>query len=134
MNTINKGLIMKKLLILSLIMLGSSLFAANIGVRIQAPIGNNSSVNIGFKSDDHRYDNRYKNFNYKRNGYYDNFGYYFGYFDKKGYFYNNIFFTYDSLYTYRDRVKHRGNFSPKHAHYRTYEYHKVNNYPNNPEK
>lgn len=120
---------MKKLIMISLIVLGSSLFAdANIGVRVHAPIGNNNSVHIAFKSDDHRYDKRYKNFNYKRNGYYDNFGYYFGYFDKRGYFYNNIFFAYNNQYRYIDRLKHRRNFSPRHAHYRPYKYHRVNNW------
>lgn len=122
-------MIMKKLIMISLIMIGSSLFAnANIGVRIQAPVGNNGIINIGFKSDNHRYDNRYKKFNYKRNGYFDDYGYYFGYFDKKGYFYNNIFFTYDNRYTYRDRLRHKRYFSPRHAHYRPYKYHRVNNW------
>ena len=120
---------MKKIIMISLIAFSSLLFAdTKIGVSINAPIGNNGIINIGFKSDDHRYDNRYRNFNYKRNGYFDDFGYYFGYFDRVGYFYNNIFFTYNSRYTYRDRLNHRGYFSPHKVHYRPYKYHKINNW------
>lgn len=120
---------MKKLIIISLLALSSSLFAdASIGVQIQTPIGNNGVIDIRFKSDDHRYENRYKNFNYKRHGYYDDYGYFYGYFDRLGYFYNNIFFTYNNRYTYRDRLKHKGYFSPKHPHYRPYKYHKNNNW------
>ena len=120
---------MKKLIVIPLLMLSTSLFAdANIGVRIQAPIGNNVQLDLNFKSDDHRYDKNYKNFDYKRNGYYDDYGYYFGYFDKTGYFYNNIFFVYDSKYTYKDRLHHTKYFSPKHVHYRPYKYHTVNNW------
>ncbi|MBU3013504.1 hypothetical protein KO488_01950 [Poseidonibacter lekithochrous] len=120
---------MKKLIIISLLIFSSTLFAdTNIGVRIQAPIGNSVNVNLDFKSDNHRYDKRYKNFDYQRNGYYDDYGYFFGYFDSRGYFYNNIFFTYNSKYRYKDRINHKRNFSPKHVHYRPYKYHKVNNW------
>ena len=120
---------MKKLILISLLTLGSSLFAdSNIGVRIQTSIGNNTTLDIGFRSDDHRYDNRYRNFDYPRYGYYDNFGYYFGYFDRHGYFYNNIYFTYDNRYTYYDRLNHRGYFKPNAGHYRTYIYHKNNDW------
>lgn len=119
---------MKKLILISLLALGSSLFAADIGVRIQTPIGNNATLDIGFRSDDHRYDNRYKNFDYRRYGYYDDFGYYFGYFDRYGYFYNNIYFTYDNRYTYYDRLHHRGYFRPNMGHYRTYRYHDHNDW------
>ena len=119
---------MKKLILISLLTLGSSLFAADIGVRVQTPIGNNSVLDIGFRSDDHRYDNRYKNFDYNRNGYRDDFGYFYGYFDRVGYFYNNIFFTYDSRYTYYDRLHHRGYFKHNHPHYREYRYHKNNDW------
>jgi len=120
---------MKKLIIIPLLILTSSLFAdASIGLRIQVPIGNNINIGVGFRADDHRYDKRYKNFDYRRNGYYDNYGYYFGYFDNIGYFYNNIFFTYNNLYTYKNRLNHKRNFSPKHVHYRPYKYHLVNNW------
>lgn len=119
---------MKKLILISLLTLGSSLFAADLGVRIQTPLGNGGMLDIGFKSDDHRYDNRYRSFDYNRSGYYDDFGYFFGYFDKMGYFYNNIFFTYDNRYTYYDRLHHRGYFKPNKVHYRTYEYHKHNDW------
>ena len=119
---------MKKLILISLLTLGSSLFAADIGVRIQTPIGNNATLDIGFRSDDHRYDNRYRNFDYNRNGYRDDFGYFYGYFDRLGYFYNNIFFTYDSRYTYSDRLHHRGYFKHNHPHYREYRYHKNNDW------
>lgn len=120
---------MKKLIIIPLLMLSSSLFAdTSIGVRIQVPIGNNASVNLGFRADDHRYDRRYENFDYNRNGYYDDYGYYFGYFNNIGYFYNNIFFAYNNQYTYKDRLNHRRNFSPNHVHYRPYKYHSENNW------
>ena len=120
---------MKKLIIVPLLMFGSLLLAdASIGVRIQVPIGNNASVDLGCRSDHHRYDKRYRNFDYKRNGYFDDYGYYYGYFDKTGYFYNNIFFTYNNRYTYRDRLKRKRNFHPNHVHYRPYRYHSVNNW------
>ena len=71
---------MRKLLLVSLLTLSSTLFASpNIGISVQSPIGNNSMIDINFRSDDHRYDNRYKNFDYNRHGYRDDFGYYFGY-------------------------------------------------------
>ena len=119
---------MKKLILISLLTVGSSLFAADIGIRISTPIGNNTNLDIGFRSDDHRYDNRYRNFDYNRNGYRDDFGYFYGYFDRVGYFYNNIFFTYDSRYTYYDRLHHRGYFKPNKVHYRTYRYHDHNDW------
>ena len=120
---------MKKLILISLLILSSTLFAeTNIGVRIQTPIGNNGLLDVGFRSDDHRYDNRYKNFDYRRSSYYDNYGYFYGYFDRNGYFYNNIYFSYDNRYTYYDRLHHRGYFKPNKAHYRTYQYHKHNNW------
>ncbi|MDZ7818886.1 MAG: hypothetical protein U5K55_09815 [Aliarcobacter sp.] len=119
---------MKKLILISLLTLGSSLFAADIGIRVQTPMGNNSMIDINYRSDDHRNDTRYRNFDYNRNAYYDDFGYFFGYFDKVGYFYNNIFFTYDNRYTYYDRLHHRGYFRPNKVHYRTYEYHKHNDW------
>ena len=120
---------MRKLLLVSLLTLSSTLFASpNIGISVQSPIGNNSMIDINFRSDDHRYDNRYKNFDYNRNGYRDDFGYFYGYFDRVGYFYNNIFFTYDSRYTYYDRLHHRGYFKPNKVHYRTYRYHDHNDW------
>lgn len=119
---------MKKLILISLLTVGSSLFAADIGIRITTPIGNNTNLDIGFRSDDHRYDNRYKNFDYHRNGYYDDFGYFYGYFDRYGYFYNNIYFVYDNRYTYYDRLHHRGYFKPNRGHYRTYRYHDHNDW------
>ena len=83
---------MKKLILISLISLSSSLFAgADMGLSIRTPIGDNSTLDLNFRSDDHRYDDRYRNFDYRQRGYYDNYGYYFGYFDRTGYFYNNIF-------------------------------------------
>jgi hypothetical protein len=119
---------MKKLILISLLTLGSSLLAADIGIRVQTPIGNNSMIDINFRSDDHRNDTRYRNFDYQRNSYYDNYGYYYGYFDRYGYFYNNIYFDYDSRYTYYDRLHHRGHFKPNVVHYRTYKYHKHNDW------
>lgn len=119
---------MKKIVLISLITFLSTLFAdSNLGVRIQTNVGN-TNVSVKFKSDDHRYDKKYKSFNYKKNGYFDNYGYYFGYFDKKGYFYNNIFFLYNSKYTYKDRLYKRGSFKPNNVHYRKYVYTKGNNW------
>lgn len=123
---------MKKLILISFLTLSSSLFAApDLGIRIQTPIGNGGVLDIGFKSDDHRYDDRYRNFDYQRSSYADNYGYYYGYFDRYGYFYNNIYFNYDSRYTYHDRLNHRGYFKPNVVHYRTYEYHKNNDWNRN---
>ena len=122
---------MKKLILIVFLTFSTTLLAnSNLGVRIQTNIGN-TSVGVNFRSDDHRYDKRYKNFNYKRYGYYDNYGYYFGYFDKRGYFFNNIFFLYNSKYTYYDRLHRRGYFRPSHAHYRKYEYTRGNNWNKN---
>jgi hypothetical protein len=119
---------MKKLILVSLLTLGSSLFAADIGVSIQTPIGNGGMLGLNFKSDDHRYDNRYRNFDYNRYGYADDFGYYYGYFDRAGYFYNNIYFLFDSRYTYYDRLHHRGHFDSHHPHYRKYKFDKKNDW------
>jgi hypothetical protein len=118
---------MKKLILVSLL-LGSSLFAADIGVSIQTPIGNGGMLGLNFKSDDHRYDNRYRNFDYNRNSYADDFGYYYGYFDRTGYFYNNIFFLFDNGYTYYDRLHRRGHFDSHHPHYRKYKFDKKNDW------
>lgn len=118
----------KKIVLISILTLGTSLFAqSDIGVRIQAPIGN-GNIDIGFRSDDQRYDKRYKHFNYKRDGYYDNYGYYFGYFDRTGYFFNNIFFLYNHRYTYHDRLHRIGFFNPHHAHFRKYKHHRKNDW------
>lgn len=120
---------MKKLILVSLLTLGSSLFAGpDIGISIQTPIGNGGMLGLNFRSDDHRYDNRYRNFDYNRNGYADDFGYYYGYFDRTGYFYNNIYFLFDSRYTYYDRLHHRGHFDSHRPHYREYRYHKNNDW------
>ena len=120
---------MKKLILISVISLSSSLFAgADMGLSIRSLIWDNSTLNLYFRSDDHRYDDRYRNFDYRQRGYYDNYGYYFGYFDRTGYFYNNIFFLYDGRYTYNDRLHLRGYFKPNHPHYREYRYHKNNDW------
>jgi len=75
-----------------------------------------------FRKDDHRYDKRYRDFDYDRNGYYNNDGFYFGFFDRNGYFFNNIYFEYDSRYSYRDRYYRRGYFEPSYHHYRRCNY------------
>ena len=68
---------MKKLLLVSLLTFGSSLFAGpDIGISIQTPIGNGGMLGLNFRSDDHRYDHRYRHFDYDRYGYPDDFGYY----------------------------------------------------------
>ena len=120
---------MKKLVLVSLLTFGSSLFAGpDVGISIQTPIGNGGMLGLNFRSDDHRYDHRYSHFDYDRYGYADDFGYYYGYFDKTGYFYNNIFFLYDGRYTYYDRLHRRGHFDSHHPHYREYRYHKNNDW------
>ena len=120
---------MKKLLLVSLLTFSSSLFAGpDIGISIQTPIGNGGMLGLNFRSDDHRYDHRYRHFDYDRYGYPDDFGYYYGYFDRTGYFYNNIFFLYDGRYTYNDRLHLRGYFKPSHPHYREYKFHKNNDW------
>jgi hypothetical protein len=81
-----------------------------------------------FKKDHHRYDKRYRNFDYDERGYYNNDGFYFGFYDRRGYFFNNIYFEYNSRYRYRDRVYVRGEFAPNHHHYRTYRYHRDNDW------
>jgi len=81
-----------------------------------------------FKKDDHRYNKRYRNFDYDRNGYYNDDGFYFGFFDRNGYFYNNIYFEYNSQYGYTDRFYRRGYFEPSHHHYRRYTYYRDNDW------
>jgi hypothetical protein len=120
---------MKKLILISLLVASTSLFAGmDIGVRIQTPIGDNGVLDIGLRSDDHRYDSRYRNFDYNRNSYRDDFGYFYGYFDRVGYFYNNIFFTYGNGYTYYDRLHRKGHFKHNRPHFREYRYHKNNDW------
>jgi hypothetical protein len=92
------------------------------------PIQQRSSTHKKFKKDHHRYDKRYNNFDYEREGYYSNNDYYYGYYDNRGYFYNNIFFTYNSRYTYHDRHYHLGYFRPSYQHHRVYEYHVINDW------
>lgn len=81
-----------------------------------------------FKKDHHRYNKRYQNFNYDKDGYYNQEGYYYGYYDKNGYFYNNIFFTYNHQYTYQNRYYLRGFFRPQYQHHREYQHHHTNNW------
>lgn len=120
---------MKKLILVSLLTFSSGLFAnPDIGISINTPIGNGGNIGLNFRSDDHRYDARYRSFDYDRNGYGDDYGYYYGFFDRTGYFYNNIYFLFDSRYTYYDRLHHRGFFDSHHPHYREYRYYKNNNW------
>lgn len=120
---------MKRLILASLLTFSTALFAGpDIGISIQTPLGNGGMLGLNFRSDDHRYDNRYRNFDYNRYGYADDFGYYYGYFDRTGYFYNNIYFLFDNRYTYYDRLHHRGFFDSHHPHYREYRYHKNNDW------
>lgn len=86
------------------------------------------NVKNAFKSDHHRYDKRYADFDYDRYGYYNNDGYYFGYYDNNGYFFNNIFFAYNRHYTYHDRRYRRGFFRPRHRHHRRYVHHTFNDW------
>lgn len=68
------------------------------------------STSTVISKDDHRYDERYRNFNYDRLGYSNNMGIYYGYYDREGYFYNNQYYPYDNRYTYQDRYNRRGMF------------------------
>jgi len=81
-----------------------------------------------FRKDDHRYDKRFRDFDYDRYGYYNDDGFYFGYFDRRGYFYNNIYFEYNAHFTYPDRLNRRGAFAPWEHHYRRYRYHRDNDW------
>jgi len=87
-----------------------------------------SNVRNAFKSDHHRYNKRYSNFNYDTEGYYNDDGYYFGYYNNSGYFFNNIFFAYNRNYTYNDRRYRRGFFRHGHHHHRRYIYHTFNDW------
>jgi len=66
----------------------------------------------GVRVVNHRYNPRYRNFDYDRLGYISNNGLYYGYYDDVGYFYNDVYYPYDDRYRYDDRVYHRGYFSP----------------------
>jgi len=92
------------------------------------PTSNSHTNTHSFKSDHHRYDKRFQDFDYNNNSYYNDDGYYYGYYDDSGYFYNNIFFTYNRLYTYDDRRYRRGQFIPHQHHHRHYRYHQVNDW------
>jgi hypothetical protein len=81
-----------------------------------------------FRKDHHRYDSRYRNFDYNRLGYSSSNGLYYGYFDDMGYFYNNIYFMYDDKYTYDDRHYRKGYFRPDAEHVRVYIHHFGNNW------
>jgi len=81
-----------------------------------------------YKKDHHRYDKRYRNFDYERDGYYNQDEYYYGYYDHSGYFYNNIFFTYDNRYTYYDRYHQTGYFRRSRHHHRPYQDHHINSW------
>jgi len=142
---------MKKALLLGSLLCSTLLLAKNnLGYPISAGITNSYQQNVPqsknysktvdsssttvvnthqtFRKDDHRYDKRYQNFDYDRDGYYNDDGYYYGYFDSTGYFFDNIFFTYSNRYTYNDRRYHRGYFLPRHHHHRAYRHHRINNW------
>ena len=70
--------------------------------------------------DDHRYDERYANFNYDRLGYSNNSGGYYGYYDRDGYFYNNQYYPYNDRYRYEDRYYRRGLFDREREYNRGY--------------
>lgn len=131
---------MKKILLICFLML-SALFAdSSLGVPLTPthlkPAQEtksyqkhlNDTPTKTFRKDDHRYNKRYRDFDYERRGYYDEEGYYYGYYNTEGYFYNNIFFTYNSEYTYHDRDHFRGRFRPQYRHHRRYEYHRINDW------
>ena len=92
------------------------------------PSSSNTTDTHSFKSDHHRYDKRFQDFDYDNEAYYNDDGYYYGYYDDTGYFYNNIFFTYNNLYTYDDRRYRRGYFIPRHHHHRAYRHHRINDW------
>ena len=138
---------MKKILIISSFIFSALLADSSLGTPILAPTlkpqyeiksynknienppkAQSKQTQRNFRKDDHRYDKRYRNFDYDRDGYYDDDGYYYGYYDTTGYFYNNIFFTFNSQYTYYDRVHLRGHFQPHYRQHRVYEYHVINDW------
>ena len=88
----------------------------NTFVKKEKKEANNSSQE--FRKDDHRYDPRYRNFNYDRLGYSNNMGDYYGYYDHDGYFCNNIYYNYNDYYDYNDRVARRGAFAIDARHHR----------------
>ena len=145
----HKGTVMKKILLISTIFALTSLFSDSVIISDERPTFQkrhsfNKNIDIQknnpkasrsrksskriFKRDHHRYDKRYRNFDYDRNSYYDEEGYFYGYYDNTGYFFNNIFFEYNAQYSYYDRLYIRGYFQPHHHHRRVYRYHNVNNW------
>jgi len=99
-------------------------------ISANSPIVDNKNIIVSksFREDHHRYDKRYRDFDYDDNAYYNDDGYYYGYYNRDGYFYDNIFFTYNSRYNYYDRDHHRGYFQNHYHHERIYEYHYVNDW------
>ena len=89
------------------------------------------ALSQSFSKDDHRYDTRYKNFNYDRLGYSNNAGLYYGYYDQDGYFYNNQYYNYTHQYSYDDRYSRRGNFAVNGNHNRPYMNNQWNQLHNN---
>jgi len=92
------------------------------------PLAGNKSAKRAIRRDDHRFDDRYRNFDYDRYGYYTDNGLYYGYFDRDGYFYNNMYFTYDQNHTYAQRYQRIGPFSPDEENIRVYLYHPTNDW------
>ncbi|NOZ90113.1 MAG: hypothetical protein GXO60_02385 [Epsilonproteobacteria bacterium] len=126
---------LKVLMIVSIFAMILSADSAKLGVHInngekKAKIVKHkkSSKIKKFRKDHHRYDKRYRDFDYDRYGYYNDDGFYFGFFDRRGYFFNNIYFEYNARYTYNDRLYRRGYFEPRRHHYREYRYHRDNDW------
>jgi len=126
---------LKVIIIVSIFAMILSADSAKLGVQINKGdkktkiVKHKKSKKIKkFRKDNHRYDKRYRDFDYDRYGYYNDDGFYFGFFDRRGYFFNNIYFEYNSRYTYIDRLYMRGYFSPHRHHYRRYRYYRDNNW------
>ncbi len=128
----NKLLIMG-ILLSTLLLQADTFLGTPIGTQAKSKIKQEKKTlkrksNKSFKKNHHKFDKRYRDFNYERQGYYNNDGYYYGYYDQRGYFFDNVYFEYDSRYTYDDRHALRGHFQPRHSHQRVYHYYDYNNW------
>lgn len=135
--------VIKKIVLISTILTSTLLFSDSVIISDERPTfqkrhtfnkeikeqkSSRKYSNKKFRRDHHRYDKRYRSFDYDRDGYYNDEGFYYGYYDDSGYFYNNIFFEYNARYSYHDRVYRRGYFRPNYEQLRVYRYHTHNNW------
>ena len=90
--------------------------------------GSSTKSTLNFKADHHSYNEKYRDFNYQKEGYYNRQGYYYGYYDHIGYFYDNIFYMYSLKYTYYDRKHRLKAFNVASRHQRVYRLHYSNSW------